>query len=109
MKYIITENQLDKFLSKYCDRLIHYPEFKWINNIDINKTTTDSIGWANRISKPLYLFTVYIKPGYPVSVSESDKRKIFNQISRIHSTLFPVTDLSDPETYFTVDFDFVHQ
>ena len=108
MKYIITENQLDKFLSKYCDRLIHYPEFKWINHIDISKTTTDSIGWANKKSKPLYSFTIYMKPEYSLNVSDSDKDKIFNQISRIHSTLFPVTDLSDPESYFTIDFDFAH-
>jgi hypothetical protein len=101
MKIIITENQADKFLRKYINKLVEYPEFEWVDKIDMNKTTTKSGGWSREYVKPLYQYIVYIKSGY--SVKGSDKDKIINEISRIHSMLFIPTD-SGPEYYFGVDF-----
>ena len=98
MRIIITESQADKFLRKYCNKLINYPEFEWVDKIDMNKTTTK---WRREYVKPLYQYIVYIKSGY--SVKGSDKEKIINEISRIHSMLFTPTD-SGPECYFSVDF-----
>ena len=101
MKYIITENQADKFLSKYINKLIKYPKFEWVDKIDMNITTTKSIGWVIEDVKPLYLFTVYVKPGHPFS--EKNENDIYDEISIIHSMLFTSTD-SEPEAYFSIDF-----
>ena len=101
MKYIITENQVDKFLSKYCDKLSSYSEFEWVDKVDVNKTTTQRGGWLTKYLKPLYEYTVYIKSGY--TVKGSDKDKIINDISRIHSMLFPAKN-SNPEAYYSVNF-----
>ena len=102
MRIIITENQADKFLRKYFSKLINYPEFEWVDKIDMNKTTTKGLGWVIEDVKPLYLFTVYVKPGH--SFSEEDENNIYNEITRIHSMLFPVIDSSNPESYFSIDF-----
>jgi len=102
MKIIITESQVDKFLRKYCNKLITYPEFEWINKIDVNKTTTQRGGWVIQDEKPLYWFTVYVKPGHPFS--EEDENNIYDEITRIHKMLFPVIDSSNPESYFSIDF-----
>lgn len=109
MKYIITENQVDKFLSKYCNKLSNYPEFEWVDKIDMNITTTKSggwrsgwsSGWSEEYVRPLYQYTVYVKSGY--SVKGSDKDKLINNISEVHSMLFPVKD-SVPDAYFGVNF-----
>jgi len=101
MKIIITENQVDKFLSKYCEKLSNYPEFEWVDKVDIDKTTTKRGGWFTEHIKPLYQYNVYIKSGY--SVKGSDKDKLIDNISKIHSILFPIKD-SVPEAYFGVYF-----
>ena len=101
MKIIITENQVDKFLSKYCEKLSNYPEFEWVDKVDINKTKTKSGGWSREHTKPLYQYKVYIKSGY--SVKNSEKDKLIDNISNVHSMLFP-TKGSVPDAYFGVYF-----
>lgn len=102
MKIIITENQMEKFLFKYFNKIIEDSEFEWIDEIDVNKTTTiGGGGWGREYVKPLYLYSVYIKSEY--SVKGSDKDKIINEVSKMHSMLFSKTD-SGPEAYYSVKF-----
>ena len=102
MRIIITENQADKFLRKYINKLITYPEYEWVDKIEVTKTTTKELGWVIGDEKPLYWFTVYVNPEHPFS--EEDENNIYNEIGRIHNMLFPVIDSSNPESYFSIDF-----
>ena len=103
MKIIITENQIEKFLSKYYDELIKSPEFEWIDRIEVVKTSTTRGGWSRQYTKPVYDFTIFVNP--ESSPTSKDKNKIFDDISKMYTMLgFREEDEFGPMAYYSVNF-----
>lgn len=103
MKFIIRESQTETLISKYYDKQIQSEKFKWIDKIDIIKTTTADIGWLEEDIKPVFKYIVYIKPNY--SPNRKDKGDIAHLIGFNHNILFTKKDkLGKPEAYYGVSF-----
>ena len=97
MKILITESQFKNILTGYFDMILGYPEFDFVDRIEVIEGTTKRGNWRNEYIVPYYEYIIYI--------NDYDKRVegLRERIADAHKLVFPPNDDGSVRAYYSID------
>ena len=100
MKILITESQFKNILTGYFDMILEYPEFDFVDRIEVIEGTTKRGNWRNEYIVPYYEYIIYI--------NDYDKRieELREKIADAHMMVFPRNDDGTARAYYSVNYEY---
>ena len=97
MKILITESQYKNILTGYFNMILEYPEFDFVDRIEVIEGTTKRGNWRNEHIVPYYEYIIYLK--------EYDERVegLRERIADAHKMVFPQNDNGSVSAYYSID------
>lgn len=97
MKILITESQYENILTGYFNMILEYPEFDFVDRIEVIEGTTKTLRWINTHDTPFYEYIVYLNE------DSENIDDLYDRIELAHKMIFPRNDDGTIRAYYHIN------